>query len=87
MNNLTDAFFSNVNVVYRVGGYYYATPGTDWVINDDVFGQNIFYFITEGSCTVTINGETFTGNAGDWFFIPAGAQYSYRNVNSRLFAK
>ena len=87
MNNLTNAFFSNINAVYRVGGYYYAPPGTDWVIKDDVFGQNIFYFITEGSCSVTINGETFIGNAGDWFFIPAGAQYSYHNVNTRLFAK
>lgn len=87
MDNLADAFFSNINAVYRVGGYYCAAPGTDWVITDDIFGQNIFYFITEGSCTVTVNKKTFTGTAGDWFFIPAGAQYSYHNMNNKTFAK
>lgn len=87
MNNLADAFFSNINAVYRVGGYYYVTAGTDWVIYDDIFGQNIFYFITEGSCRVTVNGQTFSGNVGDWFFIPAGAQYSYHNINDKPFAK
>lgn len=87
MNDFADAFFSNINAVYRIGGHYSISAGTDWVIYDDIFGQNIFYFITEGNCSVTVNGNTFKGSPGDWFFIPAGAQYSYNNDNSKPFAK
>ncbi len=87
MNSFTDLFFSNINVIYRIGGYYRIDVGTDWKVTDDIFGQNIFYFITEGACSITINGKSFTGGAGDWFFIPAGTQYSYHNMNDKPFAK
>lgn len=87
MNQLADIFFANLNAVYRMGGFFYAPKGRDWSVKDDVFGQNIFYYITEGSCSITINGKTFTGCAGDWFFIPAGSEYSYANQKDQPFAK
>ena len=87
MNQLADIFFANLNAVYRMGGFFYAPKGRDWSVKDDIFGQNIFYYITEGSCSITINGKTFTGCAGDWFFIPAGSKYSYANHKDKPFAK
>lgn len=87
MNQLADIFFANLNAVYRMGGFFYAPEGRDWSVKDDVFGQNIFYYITEGACSITIEGKTFKACAGDWVFIPAGVKYSYFNFKDKPFAK
>ncbi len=87
MTQLADIFFANLNAVYRMGGFFYAPKGKDWSVKDDVFGQNIFYYITEGSCNITINQKTFNACAGDWIFIPAGMQYSYANQSDKPFSK
>ena len=44
------------------------------------FCQNKFYYLQEGSLSITIDGVSYTAKPGDWFFIPAGAMHSYSNL-------
>lgn len=87
MNHLQDVYFSNLNTVSNLGGFFSAPAGKVWQYSSHTFAQNKFYFVTEGSCTIVINGEKYTATAGDWFFIPANATHSYANHNEKLFQK
>ncbi len=87
MNYLQDVYFSNLNAVNNLGGFFSAPPGKVWECDVCDFSQNKFYFITRGSCTIIIEGREFTGKAGDWFFIPAHAAHSYFNHRDKLFQK
>lgn len=40
-----------------------------------------------GECKIYIEGKTYHGKAGDWFFIPAMAEHSYSNVKTTTFQK
>ena len=87
MNLLQDVYFSNLNVASNFGGFFSAPQGHDWSMDDHTFLQNKFYFVTKGSCSISIEGKKYTGKAGDWFFIPAGAIHSYENHKEKFFQK
>ena len=84
---IEDVYLQRFDAVYNFGGYYSIPAGTGWTCATHRFEQCKFYFITEGSCHINIDGTDYTGKAGDWFFIPSGTAHSYENDSSAPFAK
>ncbi len=82
-----DTYLINFNAVYNLGGYFSIPAGGNWSLNTCSFEQCKFYFITEGSCVITIEGTEYTAYAGDWFFIPARTRHSYHNIKDAPFSK
>lgn len=78
---------SNLNAVVRLGGFVSFVPPMRWEHRNDCFEQNKFYYITKGRCNITIEGKSYTAKAGDWFFIPAGANHSYHNFSDEILEK
>ena len=70
MSYLKDIYFDNLNVVYNAGDFF-SVVNKDWTYPRHRFEQCKFYFITKGNCVIEIDGKTYNGKAGDWFFIPA----------------
>ncbi len=88
MEYLQDVYFSNLSAVINTGGFLSIGPGSDWRLEPGHrFNQNKFYFITRGSCRITIDGVTYRGTPGTWFFIPAGAPHGYHNDREGDFQK
>ena len=85
VNTFQEDFFANLNTIYRTGGHFYMPTGTDWRRQNIVFDQNKFYYITHGSCHITIWDKVYEGKPGCWFFIPANAPHSYYNDSSIPF--
>jgi AraC-like DNA-binding protein len=82
-----DAFFANLNMVVRIGGYLNCKERGVWASERAEFEQNKFYYITKGSCVITIEGKEYRGKPGDCFFIPANTKHSYYNVQGAPFEK
>ena len=82
-----DAFFANLNMVVRIGGYLCCEQGDVWANERAEFEQNKFYYITKGACVINIEGKEYRGKAGDCFFIPANTKHGYYNVRSAPFEK
>lgn len=82
-----DVQFVNLNMIYRDGVYYRIGPGRLWQTEDITFPQHRFYYIIEGKCTIRINGKTYFGIPGRWFFIPAGVPCGYINDSTKSFAQ
>ena len=87
MKYLQDVYFANLSVTCNQGGYFSISPDRDWSLESDLFDQSKFYFITEGSCTITVEGKEYTGMRGDWFFIPAYKLHGYQNGKQTTFSK
>lgn len=87
MKYLQDVLISNLNVTVNNGGFISIHPKTPWSIDLHTFNQNKFYCVTEGSCTITIQGKTYVGHKGDWFFIPANTPHCYEKDTSCVFEK
>lgn len=88
MTHLKDFDYLNLNAVYRQGGYYTPALGALWRLDTThPFSQNKFYFVTEGTFSITIDGTAYTAQPGDWFFIPAGVMHRYRNFPDKPMAK
>jgi len=87
MNYLQDVYFSNLNAVSNLGGFFSAPAGKLWQYPLHTFSQNKFYFVTKGSCSLVIDGKTYIATAGDWFFIPANVAHSYENHSEKIFQK
>lgn len=87
MNYLQDIYLTNFNVVCNYGGYFSITKNDDWSYRKHKFDQCKFYFIVEGKCTIEVENTIYEATAGDWFFIPAGAEHSYKNDKSGNFKK
>ena len=87
MKYLQDLYFSNLNAVYNFGGHFSISEHEDWTCGNHRFEQCKFYFITGGSCVIEIEKTIYHAQAGDWFFIPAGADHSYYNKKSAPFEK
>lgn len=87
MNLLQDVYFSNLNAVSNLGGFLSVGKNGSWTYGLHRFEQNKFYFVTKGSCFITIEGKTYHANAGDWFFIPAGVLHNYANCKGAVFEK
>ena len=73
----------NLNVTCNKYSYLNVRAGEEWRTDSYSFTQNKFYYITEGHCTITIDGKEITGKKNDWFFIPAGKEYHYVIDNSK----
>ena len=86
MNYLQDLLLDNLNIVFNLGGFF-SINNRDWTYPKHRFEQCKFYFIVDGSCEITIENKTYIGNAGDWFFIPAGTEHSYKNHKEKPFKK
>lgn len=82
-----DAFFANLNMVVRIGGYLSCRENGVWANERAEFEQNKFYYITKGSCVIKIEGREYRGKAGDCFFIPAYTKHGYYNVQGAPFEK
>ena len=87
MDYFQDVYFSNLNAVYNLGGFFSISKKHDWKQGKHKFDQCKFYFVTEGECLITIEDQTFLGKAGDWFFIPAMSEHSYCNLKNGTFKK
>lgn len=87
MNYLQDIYFTNLNMVYNMGGFFSIDGETDWSWTGGTFEQCKFYFITEGECVVEIGNKTYHAKAGDWLLIPANLWQSYYNVKGKPFKK
>ncbi len=87
MNDLQDIYFTDLNVVGSIGGFFSAPEGKDWSCSTHKFIQNKFYFISKGSCHLQIGERHYTATAGDWFFIPSGTPHSYFNHKEKTFQK
>ena len=80
-------FSSNLSATCHIGGYFSINKGAEWKMDTSSFGQNKFYYIKKGRCTITIEGKKYDGIPGRLFFIPAGTMHSYSNDSSAPFAK
>ena len=87
MKYLQDVYFSNLNAVYNFGGYFRISEQESWDFGKHRFEQCKFYFITGGNCVIEIEDTKYYGQAGDWFFIPAGVEHSYYNEKGMPFEK
>ena len=78
---LQELDYQNLNAIFRQGGYYELPVDGVWQLDRlHGFCQNKFYFLTEGSFSITIGDTEYTAQPGDWFFIPAGTMHSYSNI-------
>ena len=80
MAYLQDVYFANLNAVCHIGGAFSLRPGEEWKYREHTFVQNKFYYITGGRCRLTIEGKEYVGEAGTWFFIPAGTRHKYSYI-------
>ena len=88
MEHLQDIYYLNLNTVYRTGGLFSPPMGTPWRLDDySAFCQNKFYFVTEGSFWILIDGKEYIAHPGSWFFIPAGVSHKYRRFPDKPMAK
>lgn len=78
---LQELDYQNLNAIFRQGGYYELPADGVWQLDRlHQFCQNKFYYLTEGSFSITIGETEYTAQPGDWFFIPAGTMHSYTNI-------
>ena len=87
MKNLQDIYFSNLNAVCNTGGKFFCPSDFSWKCETHRFEQNKFYFVTDGKCSVTVNGNEYIVHKGQWLFIPSGAPHSYHNLDCCTFEK
>ena len=88
MNRFQDFDFLNLNAIYRQGGYFAPSATTEWRLNSpEAFCQNKFYFVTEGTFSITIEGTEYIAKPGDWFFIPADRMHQYHRFADKPMKK
>lgn len=88
MEFLQNIYFTNLNIVSHLGGFFSIRENVDWSLNPpSAFNQNKFYYITKGHCIINIEGKEYLGKPGSWFFIPANKVHSYYNIKSGPFQK
>lgn len=88
MEFLQNIYFTNLNVVSHLGGFFSIKKDVDWSLEPpSAFNQNKFYYITKGRCVINIDGKEYSGKPGSWFFIPANTVHSYHNIKSEPFQK
>lgn len=87
MKYLQDVYFTNLNVTCNAGGYFSIDPPNEWGCDYDIFDQCKFYFVTEGSFYLCVDGVEYIGKKGDWFFIPAYKEHAFYNLKDSRFSK
>ncbi|MBO5879117.1 MAG: helix-turn-helix domain-containing protein [Clostridia bacterium] len=79
--------YPNLNITVTEGGLFKPAHSVEWSTKNHTAVMNKFYFITDGRCKITIEGNSYTATRGDWFFIPAGTPHSYSNFPGEKFSK
>ena len=87
MGYLQDIYFTNLNAVFNLGGFFSIDKGDNWEHSLHVFEQCKFYYVIDGECRITIDNTEYVGRAGDWFLIPAGVCQAYKNDETKPFKK
>ena len=88
MKQLQDFDFLNLNAIYRQGGHYAPRLGSPWRLNSpEAFCQSKFYFVLDGTFSITINEVEYIARPGDWFFIPADVPHKYHNFPDKPMEK
>lgn len=87
MNALDNRSYFDLNLTVTEGGYFKSKADVDWSMAMHSSAMCKFYYITKGTCEITIEDVTYTARAGDWFFIPARTPHSYHNFNGVVFEK
>ena len=87
MKEIDRGAFFDVNLTVSEGGYFNPRSSVEWSTSCHRAAMCKFYYITEGRCEITIEGEKYTATAGDWFFIPARTEHSYHNFDGEPFTK
>lgn len=88
MKTYDDIFLSPLSMEETLGGFFKLPAGGRWVLPTPTRGQESkFYFITEGACTITVEGTEYVGKAGDLFLIPEGTLHTYYNHKEACFSK
>ncbi len=87
MAYLQDVYFANMNVVCHLGGAFSLGADEEWKYKEHTFVQNKFYYITGGRCRITVDGTEYVGEAGSWFFIPAGTRHKYSHIPGETMQK
>ncbi len=80
MTYLQDVYVANLNAVCHLSGEFVLPPDGEWRYREHTFVQNKFYYVLNGRCRLTIDGKEYVGEAGSWFFIPAGVRHKYSHV-------
>lgn len=68
-------YLDAVSIRYYTGNLTNCWP--EWRFENLNPPYNKLYYITEGQCSITINGCTFTANPGQVFLLPKGSTQSY----------
>ena len=79
-------YLKNINIIVTDGGYFSPDEGVAWQLHTHTAGITKLYYIKEGACLITIEGHTYEGRAGAFFFIPARVRHSYC-IKERPFSK
>ena len=88
MKHIQELDYVNLNAISRQGGYFAPELGALWRLDTNhPFSQNKFYYLTEGTFRITIDGVDYTAQPGDWFFIPAGVLHRYSNFPDKMMRK
>ena len=88
MESTDRAYLANLGGRVTLGGHFRSPVGTNWVLPKRTrILFNKFYYIRSGRCTITVDGCEYTGEAGDWFFIPAGSWHTYTDRCDEVFEK
>ena len=54
-----EVYFSNLNIVCNSGGYFAPARDEVWAITPHMFSQNKFYYITKGTCRLSVDGKDY----------------------------
>lgn len=88
MNSPDGMYLSFLGIEETLGGFFTIPAGRRWELPTPARApQSKFYFITEGSCTITIGGQEYVGREGDLFLIPAGTAHTYYDHKEAPFSK
>lgn len=71
----------DLNELPTVKKFYTVIRNTVWGITDP---DHILIIITDGMCRISCDGENFTLNAGEAFYVPKGHYYERRPVDEKL---
>ena len=87
MKETDNRIFFDLNVTVTEGGYFKPKADVEWSMAEHSSPMCKFYYITKGTCEISIEGETYVARAGDWFFIPGKTPHSYHNFKDKPFEK
>ena len=71
----------DLNMLPKIEKFYTVIRNTVWGITDS---NHILITVTDGMCRIFCDGEEYTVNAGEAFYVPKGHYYERRPVNDSL---